>query len=60
MILLRHLEVKDRLERALLVLKARGTAHDRAIRHFSIDAAGPHIGGPFSELRDARGRPAPG
>jgi circadian clock protein KaiC len=47
-ILLRHLEVKDRLERAILVLKARGTAHDREIRHLSIDASGPHVGGPFA------------
>ncbi len=47
-ILLRHLEVKDRLERAILVLKARGTAHEREIRHFSIDASGPHVGGPFA------------
>jgi circadian clock protein KaiC len=60
-ILLRHLEVKDRLERAILVLKARGTAHESGIRHFSIDARGPHIGGSFADVRGAlRGGPPPG
>jgi len=52
-ILLRHLEVQDRLERAILVLKARGTAHDRGIRHFSIDATGPHVGASFADVRGA-------
>lgn len=52
-ILLRYVEVKDRLERAVLALKARGSAHDSAIRHFSIDASGPHVGGPFGEVRGA-------
>jgi circadian clock protein KaiC len=60
-ILLRHLEVKDRLERAVLVLKARGTAHESGVRHFSIDASGPHVGGPFAQVRGAlSGGPAPG
>jgi circadian clock protein KaiC len=59
-ILLRHLEADGLLERALLVLKARGTAHDRTIRHFSIDATGPHIGEPFTTARDTRGGPARG
>jgi circadian clock protein KaiC len=59
-ILLRHLEVQDRLERAVLVLKARGTAHESGIRHFSIDARGPHVGGSFAEVRDAaRAAPPP-
>jgi len=42
-----------RLERAILVLKARGTAHESGIRHFSIDASGPHVGGSFGEVRGA-------
>jgi circadian clock protein KaiC len=50
-ILLRQLEVKDRLERAVLVMKARGTAHESGVRHFSIDASGPHVGRPFAEVR---------
>jgi circadian clock protein KaiC len=58
-ILLRHLEVKDRFERAVLVLKARGTAHESAVRHFSIDASGPHVGGPFAEVRSALGGVSP-
>ena len=71
-ILLRYVEVQDRLERAVVALKARGSAHDNAIRHFSIDANGPHVGGLFGEVRgalsgavpprraSARRRPAPG
>ena len=58
-ILLRHLEVKDRLERAVLVLKARGTAHERGVRHFSIDARGPHVGGPFSDVRSTASAESP-
>jgi circadian clock protein KaiC len=52
-ILLRHLEIRDRLERAVLVLKARGTAHDSGVRHFSIDSSGPHVGGSFADIRSA-------
>jgi circadian clock protein KaiC len=60
-ILLRHLEVQERLERAILVLKARGTAHDSAIREFSIDAGGPRVGRSFAEVRAGlRGSPPPG
>jgi circadian clock protein KaiC len=60
-ILLRHLEVRDRLERAVLVLKARGSAHESEVRGFSIDASGPHVGGSFAELRGAlSGGPPPG
>lgn len=49
-ILLRYVEVKDHLERAVLALKARGSAHDNAIRHFSIDASGPHVGEMFGAV----------
>jgi circadian clock protein KaiC len=60
-ILLRHLEVRDRLERAILVLKARGTAHESGVRHFSIDADGPHVGRSFAEVRAGlSGGPSPG
>ena len=52
-ILLRYVEVQDRLERAVVALKARGSAHESAIRHFSIDANGPHVGGLFGEVRGA-------
>ena len=56
-ILLRHLEVKDRLERAILVLKARGSAHDSGVRRFTIDSSGPHVGGPLAAVRRAPGAP---
>jgi circadian clock protein KaiC len=46
-VLLRYVEVADRLERAVTVLKARGSAHENTIRHFTIDETGPHVGAPF-------------
>ncbi len=52
-ILLRYVEVQDRLERALVVLKARGSAHDSTIRHFSVGASGPQVGEPFGDVRGA-------
>jgi circadian clock protein KaiC len=65
-LLLRYVEVADRLERAVTVLKARGSRHENAIRHFDVDDRGPHVGGPFREVRgvlgggiESAGGPAP-
>jgi circadian clock protein KaiC len=64
-VLLRYVEVADRLERAVTVLKTRGSMHENAIRHFNIDETGPHVGGPFREVRgvlggiESAGGPAP-
>lgn len=46
-VLLRYLEVDGDVRRGLTVLKMRGSAHDRSIREFRIDASGMHIGEPF-------------
>jgi circadian clock protein KaiC len=50
-IVLRYVEVEAHLERALLVLKARGIGHSTELRRFVIDDAGAHIGGGFQDLR---------
>ena len=42
-ILLRHSEVGGTLRRGLVVLKMRGSRHDKEIRAFTVDALGMHI-----------------
>jgi circadian clock protein KaiC len=51
LILLRYVEVDGRLERALSVLKARGTGHVTELRRFRIDRNGAHVGPRFQDLR---------
>jgi circadian clock protein KaiC len=51
LILLRYVEVDGRLERAVSVLKSRGTGHTTDLRRFRIDAHGAHVGGRFEDLR---------
>jgi circadian clock protein KaiC len=46
-ILLRYVEMYGEMRRGLTVLKMRGSAHDKDIREFTIDAQGMHIGRPF-------------
>jgi circadian clock protein KaiC len=48
---LRYVEVQAHLERALLVLKARGTGHSTELRRFVIDGHGAHVGTGFQDLR---------
>ncbi len=67
-IVLRYVEVDGHLERAVLVLKARGIGHATELRRFRIDDGGAHVGAPFQDLRGvltgipqparAAGRPA--
>jgi circadian clock protein KaiC len=47
-ILLRYLQEQEVMHRGLMVLKMRGSEHAKEIRRFTIDAAGMHLGGPFS------------
>jgi KaiC/GvpD/RAD55 family RecA-like ATPase len=49
-ILLRYVEVYGEMRRALTVLKMRGSAHDKEIREFNIDAGGMHLGRPFRHV----------
>jgi circadian clock protein KaiC len=49
-IVLRYVEVQSHLERALLVLKARGIGHSTELRRLVIDGHGAHLGAPFQHL----------
>jgi len=51
LILLRYVEVDAHLERAVSVLKARGTGHLTELRRFRIDGLGAHVGERFTDLR---------
>jgi circadian clock protein KaiC len=46
-ILLRHVEIESAMQRALLVLKMRGSDHAKDIRRFEIDEGGVRITGRF-------------
>jgi circadian clock protein KaiC len=46
-ILLRYVEMFGEMKRGITVLKMRGSIHDKAIREFSIDERGMHLGRPF-------------
>jgi circadian clock protein KaiC len=51
LIVLRYVEMAGRLERAVFVLKARGTGHTSELRRFLIDDRGAHVGARFEDLR---------
>lgn len=46
-ILLRYVEIESAMQRALLVLKMRGSDHAKDIRRFEIDQGGIHMTGRF-------------
>ncbi|HEV2149741.1 MAG TPA: circadian clock protein KaiC [Longimicrobiaceae bacterium] len=46
-LLLRYVEHRGELRRGMLVLKMRGSPHEKTIREFAIDGTGMHIGAPF-------------
>lgn len=50
-VLLRYVEAGSEIRRAMTVLKMRGSAHDKAVREFHIDASGLHIGEPVAGMR---------
>jgi circadian clock protein KaiC len=49
-ILLRYVEMFGEMKRGLTVLKMRGSAHDKAIREFTIDVGGMKMGRPFRNV----------
>ena len=49
-ILLRYVEMFGEMKRGMTVLKMRGSAHDRGIREFTIDASGMHLGRAFRNV----------
>jgi circadian clock protein KaiC len=48
LILMRYVEVDSSMQRAVAVLKMRGSAHAREIRSFSVGQNGVEVGEPFS------------
>jgi circadian clock protein KaiC len=46
-ILLRYVEIFGEIRRGVLVLKMRGSQHDKGIREYQIDNKGMHIGAQF-------------
>jgi circadian clock protein KaiC len=49
-ILLRYVESFGAMLRSLVLLKMRGSQHDSAIRQYTIDGTGMHIGEPFEHV----------
>jgi circadian clock protein KaiC len=49
-ILLRYVEMFGEMKRGVTVLKMRGSVHDKAIREFTIDRKGMHVGKPFRNV----------
>jgi circadian clock protein KaiC len=49
-ILLRYVEMFGEMKRGLTVLKMRGSAHDKAIREFTIGKGGMKMGRPFKNV----------
>ena len=49
-VLLRYVELRGEMRRAVTVLKMRGSAHDQLIREFRIDDRGMHVGDPLREV----------
>jgi circadian clock protein KaiC len=47
-ILLRYVEVESAMQRAIAVMKMRGSAHQKEIRRFQIKKGGLEIGEPFT------------
>lgn len=48
-ILLRHSEIGGSLRRGLVVLKMRGSQHDKEVREFTVDSRGMHVGPAFAQ-----------
>lgn len=54
-ILLRYIQEREIMHRGLMVLKMRGSEHDKQIRRFTIDGRGMHLGRPFEGAPDVFG-----
>jgi len=48
-ILLRHVEINSEMKKAFLVLKMRGSDHDKSLREYQITSQGIRLGKRFSE-----------
>jgi circadian clock protein KaiC len=49
-VLLRYVEMFGEMRRGIMVLKMRGSPHDKEIRELTIDASGMHVGEPFRSV----------
>jgi len=54
-ILLRYIQEAEFMHRGLIVLKMRGSEHDKQIRRFTIDGEGMHLGDPLKNAPDMFG-----
>lgn len=54
-ILLRYIQQAEFMHRGLIVLKMRGSEHDKQIRRFTIDANGMHLGQPLDDAPNVFG-----
>ncbi len=54
-VLLRYVENAGQMERGVMVLKMRGSSHDKQIRRFNISSEGMVIGDPFSDMHNILG-----
>lgn len=57
-ILLRYIQQRKAMDRGLMVLKMRGSEHDKRILRLTIDGSGMHVGGPFEDVPDVFGEAA--
>lgn len=57
-ILLRYIQQADFMHRGLMVLKMRGSEHDKTIRRFTIDGSGMHLGPPLRDVPNVFDDPA--
>jgi len=57
-ILLRYIQKADFMHRGLMVLKMRGSEHDKQIRRFTIDGSGMHLGQSAEDALDVFGNSA--
>lgn len=49
-VLLRYIEVRGSLHRGIIIIKMRGSQHDKDIREFTIDNGGLRIGEPIRDV----------
>lgn len=49
-LLLRYVERDGALSRGVIIIKMRGSQHDKRFHEFTIDDRGLHIGGPFGQV----------
>lgn len=54
-VLLRYVELGGEMRRAIMVLKMRGVAHDRALREFTMSDAGMAVGAPLTAVQTMLG-----